>query len=101
MKVNYVSVIKEYIRKSKEERFIIRASMDITPSPLWFKQLQLFWISSPGLFKLCPEPRLKQNEISVSIDDDPRATYWKQVLNGKYIRMALILKLLEEAEKCM
>lgn len=46
-----------------------------------------------------PLPRV--NEISVSIDDDPRATYWKQVLNGKYIRMALILKLLEEAEKCM
>lgn len=69
MKVNYVSVIKEYVRKSKEERFIIRASMDITPSPLWFKQLQLFWISSPGLFKLCPEPRLKQNEISVSISN--------------------------------
>lgn len=46
-----------------------------------------------------PLPRV--NEISVSIDDDPRAAYWKQVLNGKYIRMALILKLLEEAEKCM
>lgn len=39
-----------------------------------------------------PLPRV--NEISVSIDDDPRAAYWKQVLNGKYIRMALILKLL-------
>ena len=42
-----------------------------------------------------PLPRV--NEISVSIDDDPRACYFKQVLNGKYIRMALILKLLEEA----
>ena len=29
------------------------------------------------------------------MDDDPRACYFKQVLNGKYIRMALILKLLE------
>ena len=44
-----------------------------------------------------PLPRV--NEISVSIDDDPRACYFKQVLNGKYIRMALILKLLEEARK--
>lgn len=44
-----------------------------------------------------PLPRV--NEISVAIDDDPRACYFKQVLNGKYIRMALILKLLEEAEK--
>ncbi len=40
-----------------------------------------------------PLPRV--NEISVAIDEDPRACYFKQVLNGKYIRMALILKLLE------
>ncbi len=44
-----------------------------------------------------PLPRV--NEISVAIDDDPRACYFKQVLNGKYMRMALILKLLEEAGK--
>jgi len=40
-----------------------------------------------------PLPRV--NEISVSVDDDPRACYFKQVLNGKYARMALIMKLLE------
>ncbi len=40
-----------------------------------------------------PLPRV--NEISVAIDDDPRACYFKQVLNGKFARMALILKLLE------
>ncbi|MBQ3969690.1 MAG: aspartate carbamoyltransferase [Clostridia bacterium] len=39
-----------------------------------------------------PLPRV--NEISVAVDKDPRACYFKQVLNGKYIRMALILKLL-------
>ena len=44
-----------------------------------------------------PLPRV--NEISVGVDKDPRACYFKQALNGKYIRMALILKLLEEAEK--
>ena len=44
---------------------------------------------------LHPLPRV--NEISVAVDDDPRACYFKQVLNGKYIRMALILKLLEVA----
>ena len=42
-----------------------------------------------------PLPRV--NEISVAIDDDPRACYFKQVLNGKYMRMALILMLLREA----
>ena len=40
-----------------------------------------------------PLPRV--NEISVAVDDDPRACYFKQVLYGKYMRMALILKLLE------
>jgi len=44
---------------------------------------------------LHPLPRV--NEISVAIDSDPRACYFKQVLNGKYMRMALILKLLKEA----
>ena len=39
-----------------------------------------------------PLPRV--NEIAVEVDDDPRACYFKQVLNGKYMRMALILKLL-------
>ncbi len=43
-----------------------------------------------------PLPRV--NEISVAIDSDPRACYFKQVMNGKYMRMALILKLLEEVE---
>ena len=42
-----------------------------------------------------PLPRV--NEISVEVDKDPRACYFKQVLNGKFMRMALILKLLEEA----
>ncbi|MBE6752028.1 MAG: aspartate carbamoyltransferase [Ruminococcaceae bacterium] len=40
-----------------------------------------------------PLPRV--NEISVAIDEDPRACYFKQVLCGKFMRMALILKLLE------
>ena len=42
---------------------------------------------------LHPLPRV--NEISVAVDKDPRACYFKQVLNGKYMRMALLLDLLE------
>ena len=42
-----------------------------------------------------PLPRV--NEISVAVDTDPRACYFKQVLNGKFMREALILKLLKEA----
>ena len=46
---------------------------------------------------LHPLPRV--NEIAVAIDNDPRACYFKQVYNGKIMRMSLILKLLEEANK--
>ena len=53
--------------------------------------------AKPDLSILHPLPRV--NEISVAIDDDPRACYFKQVLYGKYMRMALILKLLKEAGK--
>ena len=42
---------------------------------------------------LHPLPRV--NEISTEVDDDPRAAYFRQAKNGKYIRMALIMKLLE------
>lgn len=44
------------------------------------------------LIVLHPLPRV--NEISVDVDSDPRACYFKQVANGRYMRMALILKLL-------
>ncbi len=49
--------------------------------------------AKPDLSIMHPLPRV--NEISVAIDNDPRAAYFKQVLNGKYMRMALICKLLE------
>ena len=50
--------------------------------------------------KMCvlhPLPRV--NEISVAVDDDPRAAYFRQALNGKFMRMALILKLLKQARE--
>ncbi len=46
---------------------------------------------------LHPLPRV--NEISVKIDEDPRAAYFRQALNGKLMRMALIMKLLKEARE--
>ena len=51
--------------------------------------------AKPDMCILHPLPRV--NEISVAVDADPRACYFKQVLNGKYMRMSLILKLLKEA----
>ena len=53
-------------------------------------------LAKEAMCVLHPLPRV--NEISVKVDDDPRAAYFRQALNGKYMRMALILKLLEEAK---
>ena len=49
--------------------------------------------ANEGMKILHPLPRV--NGISVAVDSDPRACYFKQVLYGKYMRMALILMLLE------
>jgi len=53
--------------------------------------------AKPTMRVLHPLPRV--NEISVKLDSDPRAAYFRQALNGKYVRMALILKLLKEANE--
>ena len=50
-------------------------------------------LARPDMFVLHPLPRV--NEISVEVDTDPRAAYFRQVQYGVYIRMALILTLLE------
>lgn len=49
--------------------------------------------AKPEMRILHPLPRV--NEITVEVDDDPRAAYFRQVENGKFVRMALILKLLQ------
>ncbi len=50
-------------------------------------------LARPDMYVLHPLPRV--NEISVEVDDDPRAAYFTQAQNGVYVRMALILTLLE------
>ena len=74
---------------SEEEYLRLKNSYILTPDKLLS--------AKESLSILHPLPRV--NEIATSIDDDPRACYFTQALNGKYIRMALILKLLEEAKK--
>ena len=77
-------------RFADQEEFLrLRDSYILTPDKLEN--------AKQDLAILHPLPRV--NEISVQIDKDPRACYFKQVSNGKYMRMALILKLLEEARK--
>lgn len=74
---------------NEEEYLRLKDSYILTPDKLLNARADLSILH--------PLPRV--NEISVSIDKDPRACYFKQVLNGKYMRMALILKLLKEAGK--
>ena len=81
-----------YMTRVQRERFFneedylrLRDSYILTPPKLD--------TAKSDLLILHPLPRV--NEISVAIDKDPRACYFEQVLNGKYMRMALILKLLE------
>ena len=83
-----------YMTRVQRERFFneedylrLKDSYILTPNKL--KN------AKESLSVMHPLPRV--NEISVAIDNDPRACYFKQVLYGKYMRMALILKLLEEA----
>ena len=83
-----------YMTRVQKERFFneedylrLKDSYILTPEKL--KN------AKPDMNILHPLPRV--NEISVKVDEDPRACYFKQVLNGKYMRMALILKLLKEA----
>ena len=81
-----------YMTRVQKERFFNEAD---------YIRLKDSYILTPEKLKnaksdLCimhPPPRV--NEISCAVDDDPRACYFHQVLNGKFIRMALILKLLE------
>ena len=70
---------------NEEEYLRLKDSYILTPEKLA--------TAKSDLAILHPLPRV--NEISVAIDSDPRACYFKQVLNGKFMRMALILKLLE------
>ena len=80
-----------YMTRVQRERFFneadyirLKDSYVLTPEKL---------VNAPrDMAILHPLPRV--NEISVRVDDDPRACYFRQALYGKYIRMALILKLL-------
>ena len=55
-------------------------------------------LARDDMFVLHPLPRV--NEISVEVDNDPRAAYFKQVQYGVYVRMALIMTLLEVEKPC-
>lgn len=83
-----------YMTRVQQERFFNEADY-IRLKDSYILNMDKLAAAKKDLCIMHPLPRV--NEISVTVDDDPRACYFKQVLNGKYIRMALILKLLEVA----
>ena len=85
-----------YMTRIQRERF---------DDPWEYERLKDSYVLDTEKMKLAKErmcvlhPLPRVNEISVKVDEDPRAAYFRQALNGKYMRMALILKLLEEAKQ--
>lgn len=81
-----------YMTRVQKERFFNEADY-IRLKDSYILTPQKLQTAKPDMCILHPLPRV--NEISVEVDDDPRACYFRQTLYGKYIRMALILMLLE------
>ena len=85
-----------YMTRIQRERF---------PDPYEYERLKDSYILTAEKMELAKErcavlhPLPRVNEISVKVDQDPRAAYFRQAKYGKYMRMALILKLLEAAEE--
>lgn len=80
-----------YMTRVQRERFFNEADY-LRLRDVFILTTEKLTSAKPDLTIMHPLPRV--NEIERAVDDDPRAAYFKQVLNGKYIRMALILKLL-------
>lgn len=81
-----------YMTRVQKERFFNEADY-IRLKDKCILTTEKMELAKPDLCVMHPLPRV--NEIVTAIDKDPRACYFKQALYGKYMRMALILKLLE------
>ena len=81
----YMTRIQAERFESKEQYERLKNSYELTREKLYY--------AKPDLSIMHPLPRV--NEICVDVDDDPRAHYFEQAEFGRYIRMALIIKLLE------
>ena len=90
--IRFVLISPEELRRVQKERFFNEED---------YVRMKDFYILDKEKMKLAPEdmyvlhPLPRVNEISVDVDDDPRAAYFRQVQYGVYVRMALILTLLD------
>lgn len=85
-----------YMTRVQKERFFDEDEYDRVKD-FFVLDAEKLKSARPEMRILHPLPRV--NEISVDVDADPRAAYFRQVENGKFVRMALMLKLLEWADK--
>ncbi len=83
-----------YMTRVQKERFFNEEDY-VRLKDFYILTKEKMLLAKPDMLVLHPLPRV--NEISVEVDDDPRAAYFKQVQYGVYVRMALILTLLELA----
>ncbi|WP_454969099.1 aspartate carbamoyltransferase [Eubacterium sp.] len=81
-----------YMTRIQRERFFSEEEY-LKHKDAFILDLQKLETAKKDLTIMHPLPRI--NEISTDVDDDPRAKYFEQALNGKYIRMALIMTLLK------
>ncbi|MFR1729469.1 MAG: aspartate carbamoyltransferase [Eubacterium sp.] len=83
-----------YMTRVQRERFFSEDEY-LKHKDAFILDLEKLKNAKPDLTIMHPLPRV--NEIAKEVDDDPRAKYFEQVLNGKYMRMALIITLLKWA----
>lgn len=81
-----------YMTRVQKERFLDEEEFERVKDS-FVLDCRRMALGKPGMAVLHPLPRV--NEILTEVDDDPRAAYFRQVENGKFVRMALICKLLE------
>lgn len=81
-----------YMTRVQKERFLDEDEFDRVKDSFVLDAAKMK-LAKPDMKVLHPLPRV--NEILPEVDDDPRAAYFRQVENGKYVRMALILSLLQ------
>ncbi len=84
-----------YMTRVQKERFLDEEEYDRLKDS-FILDTEKMKLARPHMTVLHPLPRV--NEITVEVDDDPRAAYFRQVENGKFVRMALISRLLEWAD---
>ena len=86
-----------YMTRVQKERFFNEEDY-IRLKNFYILDKQKMKLAKDDMYVLHPLPRV--NEISTEVDDDPRAAYFKQAQYGVYVRMALIMTLLEVEKSC-